>query len=164
MPDGSAERSVLPIDPDQLPESRFRRDVASLRRRWDVLLVISLGGMVGASARYALSLALPTRSGQFPWGTFLTNISGAAVLGLLLVLLTERIAPGRYLRPFLGTGVIGAYTTFSTYAVETDLLVRDGHAAIAVGYLLLSLVAGLVAVWLGIVAGRSLAGVGRQHG
>lgn len=144
MPDGS-----VPVDPD-LP---------ALRRRaahWDIIAVVAAGGMIGATGRYALSLALPTEPGRFPWGTFLTNVSGAAVLGLLLVLLTERYESGRYLRPFLGTGVMGAYTTFSTFMVEADLLVRDGHPVLALSYLVGSLLAGAVAVWLGMRVGRRL--------
>jgi CrcB protein len=142
--------------------SAFRGNIAAVRRRIDVVAVIALGGMFGASARYGLSVVMPTKPGQFPWGTFLTNVSGAAVLGLLLVLLTERFAPGRYVRPFLGTGVIGSYTTFSTYMVETAELVKDGHSGLAVAYVLVSLQAGLGAVWMGIVAGRSLVGMGKD--
>lgn len=142
MPDGS-----IPVDPD-LPTGARRP------ARWDVIAVVAAGGMIGATGRYALSLALPTEPGRFPWGTFVTNVTGAAVLGLLLVLLTERYEAGRYLRPFLGTGVIGAYTTFSTFMVEADLLVRDGHPALAIGYLVGSVLAGLLAVWLGILVGR----------
>ncbi len=131
------------------------------RRRLDILAAIALGGAIGAVARYGLMLALPTRVGRFPWGTFTINVSGSLVLGLLLVLLAERFPPSRYARPFIGTGVIGAYTTFSTYAVETDLLVRNGHPGVAAGYALGSLAAGLIAAWAGVVAGRALAGLGR---
>ncbi|HEX3813621.1 MAG TPA: fluoride efflux transporter CrcB [Mycobacteriales bacterium] len=160
MPDGSttgpdsATTDRLPIDPDQ-PSTGLRRDLAALRSRWDVLAAVAFGGMTGATARYALSVALPTRSGRFPWGTFLTNVTGCLILGVLLVVLTERFAGHRYLRPFLGTGMIGAYTTFSTYAVEADLLVRDGHSGTAAAYVLLSLVVGLGAVWLGMRVGRA---------
>jgi fluoride exporter len=131
------------------------------RRRLDILAAIALGGAIGGVARYALALALPAGPGRFPWGTFVTNVSGSLVLGVLLVLLAERYPPNRYARPFLGTGVLGAYTTFSTYAVETDLLVRDGHPAVAAGYVLGSLAAGLIAAWVGVVAGRWLSGLER---
>ena len=77
-------------------------------------------------------------------------MSGSFVLGILLVLLLERFPPNRYARPFLATGFLGAYTTFSTFSVETDLLVRDGHVGVAVLYVAASLVAGLTAAWLGI--------------
>ena len=64
----------------------------------------------------------------------MTNVSGSFVLGLFMALILERFPPTRYLRPFVATGFLGAYTTYSTFAVESDLLVKQGHAAIGVGY------------------------------
>jgi CrcB protein len=154
----------LPIDPDLDPAdpaepSLTRRPRtsrrASNRAQADVLLAIALGGMLGASARYELAQAFPAHSGGFPRATFLANISGSFVLGALLVLLLERFPPTRYLRPFLATGVLGAYTTMSTYQVETALLLKDRHFAVAASYSLGSLIAGLAAAYLGIVIGRS---------
>ena len=81
-------------------------------------------------------------------------MSGSFLLGLVLTFVLERWPPTRYVRPFLAIGVLGAYTTFSTYSVETDLLFRDGHVALGLAYALGSLAAGGVAVYLGIVAGR----------
>jgi CrcB protein len=127
------------------------------RRRPDVLLAIALGGAIGGVARYGVALALPTRPGHFPWDTFLINVSGSLLLGLLVVLLAERFPPSRYARPFIGTGILGAYTTFSTFGIETDLLIRDGHPGIAAGYALGTLAGALIAAWIGIVAGRWLA-------
>lgn len=131
------------------------------RSRWtplsgepDVLAVIAVGGMAGAAARYGIAQALPTPAGHFPWATFWTNLSGAFLLGLLLSLVLERLPPSRYLRPFLATGVLGAYTTMSTYEVETLLLLKDGHVMIGIGYGLGSLGAGLVLAYAGILAGR----------
>lgn len=132
------------------------------RRRLDVLVAIALGGAIGGVARYSVSLALPTRPNHFPWDTFLINVSGSLVLGLLVVLLAERFPPSRYARPFIGTGIIGAYTTFSTFGVETDLLIRGGHLGIAAAYALGTLAGGLIAAWIGVVAGRELAGLGRD--
>ena len=74
-----------------------------------------------------------------------------------MVLLMEHLRQSRYARPFLGTGVIGAYTTFSTYVVEADLLVRDRHSNTAAAYALASLACGLLAVWAGITLGRLIA-------
>ena len=111
-----------------------------------------LGGMVGSTARYALAQAIPTEPGHFPWATFWTNLSGSFVLGFLLILLLERFPPTRYLRPFLATGVIGAYTTMSTYLVETAVLIKDGHLATGLLYGIGSLVAGLFFAYAGIVA------------
>jgi CrcB protein len=119
-----------------------------------VLAVISLGGMLGASARYGIARWLPTGTGRFPWATFWTNLSGSFLLGLLLVLLLERFPPTRLVRPFLATGIIGAFTTMSTYEVETALLINDGHAATGVIYGVGSLIAGLALAYLGIHVGR----------
>jgi fluoride exporter len=81
-------------------------------------------------------------------------VSGSFLLGLLLTVVLERWPPTRYVRPFLAIGVLGAYTTFSTFSVEADLLIRNGHAALGIAYVLASLAAGGAAVYLGIVAGR----------
>jgi CrcB protein len=132
------------------------------RRRLDILLAIALGGAIGGVARYSVSLALPTRPSHFPWDTFLINVSGSFVLGLLVILLAERFPPSRYARPFIGTGIIGAYTTFSTFGIETDLLIRDGHVGIAAAYALGTLAGGLTAAWIGVVVGRWLSGLGGQ--
>lgn len=139
---------VIPIDPD----------LESAPRRVDlvVLAVIALGGMLGASARYEVARLVPTTDGTFPWATFWTNVSGSFVLGVLLVLLVERFRPSRYLRPFLCTGILGAFTTMSTYAVETALLLKDGHALTAVVYGIGSLLAGVALAYVGIIAGRRL--------
>jgi CrcB protein len=72
----------------------------------------------------------------------------------LVTLVLERFPPTRYARPFLATGFLGAYTTYSTFAVETDLLVKDGHAGAAAAYVVASLAAGFAAVWLGIAVAR----------
>jgi CrcB protein len=155
--------AVIPIDPDLAPSDPAEPTVVPTRRaarrpsgraQPDVLAVIALGGMLGASARYGIARWLPTSPGGFPWATFWTNLSGSFLLGLLLVLLLERFPPTRLVRPFLATGIIGAFTTMSTYEVETALLVKDGHALTAIVYGLGSLAAGLTLAYAGIVAGR----------
>jgi CrcB protein len=83
-------------------------------------------------------------------------VSGSLVLGAVLVLIAERFPPSLYVRPFLATGVIGAYTTYSTFAVETDVLIKDGHIGVALAYLAASVVVGLGAVWLGMAAARAV--------
>ena len=137
---------AVPIDPDLAPRPR--------RLAPDVLAVIALGGIVGATARFEVAEALPTAPGHFPWATFWTNLSGSLLLGFLLILIIERARPTRYLRPFLATGVIGAYTTMSTYAVETAVLIKDGHAAVGLTYGIGSLAAGLFLAYAGMVAAR----------
>jgi fluoride exporter len=124
------------------------------RAQPDVLAVIALGGMLGAAARFKIAEALPTEAGTFPWATFWTNLSGSFLLGLLLTLLLERFRPTRYLRPFLATGLLGAYTTMSTYAVETALLLKDGHPATAAIYAVGSIASGLILVYAGMLAAR----------
>jgi CrcB protein len=119
-----------------------------------VLAVIAIGGMLGAAARFKVSELLPTEAGHFPWATFWTNVSGSFVLGFSLIMLLERFPPTRYVRPFLTTGVLGAFTTMSTYAVETALLLKDRHAATALLYGLGSIAAGLLLAYAGIQAAR----------
>lgn len=104
--------------------------------------------MLGAAARYGLTRAVGT-----PWATFWINVAGSFVLGAVLVVVVSR----PLLRPFLATGVIGAFTTFSTYAVDTVLLTKDGHVLRALGYGFGSPVAGVAVAYLGLRAGRLVA-------
>jgi fluoride exporter len=129
--------------------------VVSRRAQPDVLAVIAIGGMLGATARFKLAEALPTKAGHFPWATLWTNLSGSFLLGFLLIVLFERFPPTRYVRPFLATGILGAYTTMSTYTVETALLIKDGHAATGLLYAIGSVAAGVFLAYFGIVAARS---------
>jgi len=155
------DHTVVPIDPDLAPSDPAEPILAASHQRVrhrtraqpDVLAVIALGGMCGASARYAIAQLLPS-SGGFPWATFVENLSGSFLLGLLLVLLLERFPPSRYLRPFLATGLLGAFTTMSTYELETALLIKDGDLLTGVVYAVGSMVAGLVLAYAGILAGR----------
>jgi len=126
------------------------------RAQPDVLAAIALGGIVGATARYELAQALPTSPGTFPWATFWTNMSGSLALGFLLVLLLHRTRQHRLLRPFLATGILGAFTTMSTYLVETAVLIKDGHATVGVTYALASVVVGLLLAFAGMVGARQL--------
>jgi CrcB protein len=133
----------------------MRKDRSFVPVDRDVLVVIALGGMLGASARYGIARWLPTHADRFPWATFWTNVSGSFLLGLLLVVVLERFPPTRLVRPFLATGVLGAFTTMSTYQVETALLIKDGHALTGVVYALASLLAGLALAYAGMLAGRA---------
>src|SRR3954469_22424460 len=110
--------------------------------------------MVGASARYGVARWLPAHPGRFPWATFWTNAAGSFVLGVLLAVLLERTRPHPYIRPFLATGVLGAFTTMSSFQVETAVLLRDGHAGTGVMYAVASVAAGLLATPAGITVGR----------
>ena len=138
----------MPTTPDQ----RGRRHHSRIHA--DVLAVIAAGGMLGASARYGVDRLMPTTVGQFPWATFWTNMAGSFLLGVLLTTLLERFPPTRLVRPFLATGILGAFTTMSTYQVETAVLIKDGHAMTGVTYGVGSVIAGLVLAYAGIAAGR----------
>jgi CrcB protein len=139
----------FPIDPDVsgdevrlLPHPAIR----VLAERRDILLCIALGGALGALARWGLAEALPHGSRALPWATVLTNVSGCFAIGALLVLLAERRPGSRLLRPLVGTGMLGGYTTFSTYALDTRDLLAAGRPAMAAAYVLGTLLAGLLAV------------------
>ena len=119
-----------------------------------VLLAVAAGGLLGGPARYAVERLLPAGDGSLPWGTLTVNVVGSAVLGLLLMVLAEVWPPRRYLRPFAAVGFLGSFTTFSTWMVEVDRLATQAQVALAVGYLLGSLVTGLLAAAAGLAAGR----------
>jgi CrcB protein len=121
-------------------------------------MAIAVGGALGAPARYEVAQLIKVAPDGFPWATFLTNLSGAFVLGFFLTLVIERLAPTRLLRPFFAVGFLGSYTTFSTLAVETVLLIKDGHVVLGIGYTLASVSAGLTLAYLGVVLSRRLSG------
>jgi len=132
-------------------------EAVNARGRPPVALVVSAGGAIGAAARYGAALLWPTPAGGFPWTVFLVNATGCALLGVLMVLLTEtRATPHPLLRPFLGTGFCGGFTTFSTYALDTQRLLSTGHTARGLLYFGGTLVTALAAVWAGTAAARSL--------
>ncbi|RKS80420.1 CrcB protein [Motilibacter peucedani] len=130
----------------------------SLGTSLDVVAVVAAGGVLGAEARYAVSLAAPHAASQFPWATLLVNALGCLLIGVLMVLVTERFRPHRLVRPFLGVGVLGGFTTFSAYAVDINRLLLAGRPAVALAYAASTLVAAVLAVWLGATATRRLAG------
>ncbi|TQJ47103.1 fluoride efflux transporter CrcB [Streptomyces sp. NBC_00080] len=119
-----------------------------------VVAVVSVGGGIGAAARYAASLWWPTRTGGFPWTTFWVNVVGCAVIGVFLVVITEAVTAHRLVRPFFGTGVLGGFTTFSTYAVDIRKLFDEGRPGTALAYLAATLFAALLAVRLAATATR----------
>ena len=108
--------------------------------------VVALGGIIGSLARYGLAEAFPHAPGEFPWATFVTNVVGCFAIGLLLARLTPRSHP--LLRPFLGTGILGGFTTFSTFAVDTEKLLHD-HVVVALVYFFGTVAAALLAAFIG---------------
>jgi CrcB protein len=158
MPQDDGDATVVPIDPDLAPfdpaEPSSTHRPARRRARPAVLAAIAAGGALGTPARYEVTQLIHVANGGFPWATFWTNVSGSFALGFLLILVIEHFPPSRYVRPFFATGFLGAFTTFSTFAVETDLLIKDGHALVAVTYALTSLFVGFAAVWAGIMLAR----------
>jgi CrcB protein len=119
-----------------------------------VLAVIAAGGVTGALGRYALVRAWPAPAAGFPWATFAINVLGCLLIGVLIVLISEVWAAHRLVRPFLGTGLLGGFTTFSGYADQSRAMLAAGRLAVAFGYLGGTLGAALVAVQLGVVATR----------
>lgn len=119
-----------------------------------VIAAISAGGALGALARYGIGHAWPAPAGAFPWATFVVNVTGCLLIGALMVAVTEVFATHHLVRPFLGVGVLGGYTTFSTYSVEIRNLIGAHAPGTAVIYLAATLVAALAAVFLGMTAAR----------
>jgi fluoride exporter len=114
-----------------------------------VLAAVAAGGAIGSVGRYGLAVALPHQPTDFPWATFITNAAGCFAIGVLMVVVAQ-VLPGRpLLRPFLGVGVLGGFTTFSTYALEIQRTVDAGARGIAMVYLAGTVVAALAAVYAG---------------
>jgi fluoride exporter len=122
----------------------------------DLLLAVGVGGALGTFLRYELSLALPAGTGAFPWAIFVVNVVGALILGFVTTLVLERWPPTRYVRPIVGIGFCGGLTTFSTWMVDTTQLIDAHHVLTAVLYVVASLTAGLVALYLGVITARTL--------
>ena len=123
-----------------------------------LLAAIGAGGVLGSLGRWAVGLTLPHTPSQVPWGTFLVNVTGSAAMGVLVVWVLSMNRPHPWLRPFLGVGVLGGWTTFSSYAVEGRDLFASGSPWLGLGYVLGSLVVGLFAVGVGVTAGERLFG------
>ena len=136
-------------DPDQRSELR--------RHEVRVLGAVAAGGVVGAEARYGLALALPHAPAAFPWAVLLTNVIGCVLIGVLMTVLLDVVPrPHPLARPLLGVGVLGGFTTFSTFAVDTDRLVHLHRPWLAAGYVAASLLACLAGVALAVAATRAV--------
>ena len=140
------DSDVTPLDVPLLPQRAGR----FLRARRRTLAAISLGSALGALARWAAEEVLPHDPGRLPWSTLLVNVVGCFLIGVLMVLVVERWRHQPLARPFLGTGFLGGFTTFSTYAVDLRAQLAAGETGVAAAYLLGSLLLGLAAVVVGL--------------
>ena len=119
-----------------------------------VYVLVAVAGALGATARYGLDLSFSRDPHQVPWITFAINVGGSFALGAVVAILDAH--PHATLRPALTIGLLGAFTTFSTFSLETYRLLDRGHVALASAYSLGSLAAGLAAVTTGVYAARLL--------
>jgi len=121
------------------------------------LLFIAVGGSIGAVLRYSASLGVASIMGRgFPYGTLFVNVVGSLLIGLLSVMMLERFNVGPEWRAAIFVGVLGSFTTFSTFSLETLNLIEQGELIAAITNVLLSIVVCLIAVWLGVVLGRQI--------
>jgi fluoride exporter len=119
--------------------------------------IIALGGALGALARYQLTALIQARvPAGFPWGTCAVNITGCFAMGIAATVLTDRLVVHPNVRFLIPIGFIGAYTTFSTFEYETFRAVSEGSWAIGVANVAGSVIAGYVALWLGVALARAL--------
>lgn len=122
-----------------------------------VWVAVGLAGVVGALARYGLDGVVSRRfPGAFPWGTFVVNITGCLLAGFLVMILTDRFATPAWLRSGVTIGLLGSYTTFSTFSVETYRLIEDGSIGLAVANVGANLLVGLFFVYVGMTLGRAV--------
>ena len=120
---------------------------------------VAIAGALGALARYGIGTALGPRASDpraFPLGTFVVNLTGTFVLGVLAVLFAERVIASAWLRTSLTVGFLGAYTTFSAFSLETVRLIENGGAVVAATYVVASVVLGVLAAYSGMTLARSI--------
>jgi fluoride exporter len=133
-----------------------------LRGQGAAVAAVALGGALGALARWGIGLAWPTPHGAFPLATLLINVVGCLLMGMLVVHVAEIREAHPLVRPFLGVGVLGGFTTFSTFAVDAQQLLAGGRLGIALGYLAATVVASVGAAALGLALARTTALGGRR--
>ncbi len=117
-------------------------------------LLAAIGGALGALARWGVAEALPRPDGGWPWATLLVNLTGCLLIGVLTGALAGRSPEPAWARPFLAVGVLGGFTTYSAFAVEAVGLAEAGRVAAAGGYVLASVLGGVLAVAAGVRAVR----------
>ena len=155
-PAGASQTTVLAMPPGTHPLVGAAGRVGVRLPAPRNIGLVAAGGAIGTAARVAVGVALPTAEGGWPWATMTANVSGALLLGLVLGAARDAAVVGRWVRPLVGTGIIGGYTTLSTLSVETLQLTAGGRLSTAVAYAVASAAGGLAAVWLGLVGTRLL--------
>lgn len=144
-----------------------RPDADDRRRREPrlptLVAAVAVGGLIGAEARYGLTVALPHGPSQWPWATLLANISGCFLIGVLMVVLIELVDAHPLARPLLSVGFLGGYTTFSTYTVDFINLAQTGRWPLALGYLVATPVFAVLAAAAGAAAMRTIVVIGTRH-
>ncbi len=124
--------------------------------KWQ-LLAVAIGGASGAVSRWLLASSIQRMTGgAFPWGTFAVNALGSLLLGFLFIWLIERSSMGELLRMAIIIGFLGAFTTFSTFSVESIRLLEEGALGLAFGYIIGQVILCLGLAWLGAQIARSL--------
>lgn len=148
MAEPSDSHAELPLDPD-----------VPLHHRPSAWAWVVAGGLIGTGLRWTAEEAMPAPDGGWPWATFLVNLLGAFVLGALLEFLARAgsdVGWRRRVRIFAGTGICGAFTTYSTLALEVTDLGRHGVPWVGLAYGVTSVVAGIITTWAGIAAAGML--------
>lgn len=147
----AAHPPAPPVGSGPFGHPRPRRELAI------TLGVVALGGVIGSLLRFEATLIWPQPVGDFPTTVLLVNVLGCLVIGAFMVIITEMRTTHRLIRPFFGTGVLGGFTTFSTYSLDILQLVRFGEPGLAVAYLFITALGSMAAVFAGLVGMRRLA-------
>lgn len=142
-----------PVDPDLDAAA-----VVSRSRELQTVAFVAAGGVVGAVCRYEAGVLWPTASMSFPWTTLGINLLGSLGLAVVVVLAADAWPHRSWLRPLIGTGVIGGFTTFSTFSVDVQRLLTNGQAPIAISYLALTLAGCGASTWAGAQLSRIAVG------
>jgi CrcB protein len=148
----------LPVDPDA-PSSRADPPLPTAL----AVLLVAVGGVAGSLGRAAIGRAIPHPSAGWPWSTIVVNVVGSALLALLLVTLLERFPSARIPRPLIGTGLIGGFTTFSTFSVDVVQLAHAGRPALAGLYIAVTLAGTALAAVTGVLLARAVDRLGDQE-
>jgi CrcB protein len=148
----------LPVDPD-VEVLQPAPLGALLREHADLLPSIAVGGAAGSLARWGVDQVVGGTT--YPWATFLINVSGCLLIGVLMAFVLDVWAHRRHLRPLLGVGFLGGFTTFSTFVLETRSLATSSHALLAIVYVVGSVAAGVLAALAGLVGGRLVVDLAR---